>query len=48
MSYVAFFYTGNMLSGAWVMYVGTPIYNYFMLYDDHNIAKKNEKAWANS
>ena len=45
---VAFFYTGNILTGAWLMYIGTPIYNYFMLYDDHNISKKNERAFMNS
>ena len=37
-----------MLTGAWLMYVGTPLYNYFMLYDNHNIARKNEKAWMQS
>ena len=45
--YIAFWSTGNMLVGAWLMYIGTPLYNYFFLYDDHNIARKNEKAWIN-
>lgn len=48
MVHIAFWYTGNILTGAWLMYVGTPIYNYFMLYDDHNISKKNERAFMNS
>lgn len=40
--------TGNMATGGWLVYVGTPIYNYFVLYDDHNVSKKNEKAFMNS
>ena len=43
--FLAFWYTGNIVTGAWLMYVGTPLYNYFMLYDDHNISHKNEKVW---
>jgi len=43
-----FWYTGNIVTGAWLMYIGTPIYNYFVLYDSHNIERKNEKAFMNS
>lgn len=34
--------------GAWLMYVATPFYNYFMLYDTHNLSRKNEKAFMES
>jgi len=46
--HIAFWTTGNIVVGAWLMYIGTPIYNYFILYDDHNIEKKNEKAFMTS
>lgn len=37
--------TGNMLLGAWIMYIGTPLYNLFWLDDDRNLKKENEKAF---
>ena len=46
--HVVYCYTGKMIIGAWLMYVGTPIYNYFMLYDSHNIDPKYEKVFMNS
>ena len=41
-------YSGNMLIGAWIMYIGTPLYNYTFLYDDHNPSPKHEKAFMQS
>ena len=37
-----------MLLGAWVMYVGTPLYNLFYIDDDRNIKKENERAFMKS
>ena len=46
--HLAFWKTGNIFVGPWLCFIGTPAYNYFMLYDTHNIDRKNEKAFMNS
>ena len=36
-----------MVVGAWLMYVGTPFYNYFFLYDSYNVHPKVEMSYFN-
>ena len=45
--YFCYQYTGKMVVGAWIMYVGTPLFNYFFLYDSYNVQPKSEKAYFN-
>ena len=40
--------TGKPFLGAWIMFVGTPIYNKLMYRDDENISRINEKTWMKS
>jgi len=40
--------TGRPILGAWIMFVGTPIYNWFLYHDDQNIERRNEKMWMKS
>ncbi len=47
-SLIGYVYTRNMLLSAWVIYIGTPLYNLIVLDDDANISKKMEKAHFNS
>ena len=43
-----FLITGNVIAGAWLIYVGTPLYNLVVLDDHRNIERKNEKAFMQS
>ena len=43
-----YFSTGNMVLGAWILYIGTPLYNKFILCDEYNLAPANEQAFAQS
>ena len=46
--HLTYFYTGNMLLPAWLMYIGTPLYNLILLDDGNNVDKKNEKIYTNN
>lgn len=40
--------SGNGWLGPWAVYVGTPLYNYFIMQDTQNLRKENERKFANS
>ena len=46
-AHLVYFYTGNMLIVPWVTYVGRVVYDYFLLDDEFNIKKTNEKNYEN-
>lgn len=46
MIHLTYFWTGNIMFGLWVMYMGRSIYDRFILDDSTNISKKYEKAFS--
>jgi len=48
--HLSFVLTGNILHGAWIMLILTPIYNMLWIggRNNQNITPKNEKVWASS
>ena len=40
--------SGNALLAPWLIYIGTPFYNLFILDDMTNLKKENERKFANS
>ena len=48
LTHITFQLTGKMALGAWIMYVGTPLYNAFVLDDSKNLDRKVEKKYIQS
>lgn len=43
--HVCYQLSGNAFLAMWIIYASTPLYNFFVLDDNRNVARKNEKVW---
>ena len=43
--HIVYIYTGSMILAGWLVYIGTPLYNFIMLDDERNVDRKVEKTY---